>query len=364
MLGGAEGAEKFEGALLTDQPVCLRQISPSSFMRVKDHIWKVVGSIDLQMLCRRVLGILTDGMFACDKHCLHPRRRWWKGKSRERGWKKEGRMLDGIVHGMEATPFDRWYVCLWQTLPPSLTRTNKDLEGIFCVKVCGRRVDWRMRERRVLGGAGFGTIGRHVASASTPIPYHSGQHSGSCHHFDGSHVCRHTNPPPPPLLATHTVGDIWWQSQPPLILYALSILHSHWCCEWHLIWMICPSLFLQALYSYWCWLADMPISILISAIPIPSLQPPISDHQWGPECRQFGEATGYWHPEIPISIHPITVICCSAEKQLVQRWDFSYNIKVTWEDAVGDVGIWAAISGGFDQPVPTEILSRATQMVL
>ena len=78
-----------------------------------------------------------------------------------------------------------------------------------------------MRDRRVLGGTGIGTIEWHVAGASTPIPHFSlcyhrmcfpttpnvlPHHRGSCHQFDGSHVYDHTHPPP--LLGTHTdVGD-------------------------------------------------------------------------------------------------------------------------------------------------------------
>ena len=42
MLGGAvigtKGLEKFEEALLKDQLAWLRQISPSSFQRVEDHM--------------------------------------------------------------------------------------------------------------------------------------------------------------------------------------------------------------------------------------------------------------------------------------------------------------------------------------
>ena len=70
---------------------------------------------------------LMDDMFACDKHCLHPRRRWWWWGIFlcESGWKK-----GEVTH---AGP------------------------------------------RRVLGGAGFGTMERHVASASAPVPYHSDQ---------------------------------------------------------------------------------------------------------------------------------------------------------------------------------------------
>ena len=240
-----------------------------------------------------------------------------KAAGRSVGQDHKGEQVDGV----QATPFDGWHVCLWQTLPPSLTRTNKDLEGIFCVKVVGRRVDWRMRERRVLGGAGVGTIGRHVASASTPIPYHSGQHSGSCHHFDGSHVCHHTNPPPP-LLATHTVGDIWWQSYPPwscmpcIPTDAVSDIWSGWyahlyscipCIPTDADWVICPSLLLSALSlslpCIHCYQTINGAWILQSAV-----------------VRR-----SYWLLA-PRDTHLNPSNHCSVEKQLVQRWDFRYNI--------------------------------------
>ena len=146
--------------------------------------------------------------------------------------------------------------------------TRRFVEGISCVKVVGRRVEGVrcMRDRRVLGGTGIGTMEWHVASASTPIPHcrlattpceattpHHAlpHHSGSCHRFDGSHVCHHTYPPP--LLGTHTVGDIWWQSYPPMVLESLYTNATVWVlvmlytpCHWCYVTsdqLICPSLF-------------------------------------------------------------------------------------------------------------------------
>ena len=146
---------------------------------------------------------LTDGLlFVCGKHSLHPR-----------------------VGGF-----------LWNWV--------EDEEG------------WR---RRVLGGAGFATMGRHVTQGPalwfcatvtklcvTPCdtkPHYvlPRYHYGSCHGFDGSHVCHHGYPHrlwggQPHKCGWHPMAIVPWSSVHPQPLM-LCVTSDH---------VTGPSLFLSS----------------------------------------------------------------------------------------------------------------------
>ena len=134
--------------------------------------------------------------------------------------------------------------CLFVANTPFIPELGDSCETGWKTKKGGEEC---VGDRRVLGGAGFATMGRHVTQGpplwfcatvtklcATPCdtkPHYvlPRYHYGSCHGFDGSHVCHHGYPHrlwggQPHKCGWHPMAIVPWSSvhPQPLMLWVTS----------------------------------------------------------------------------------------------------------------------------------------------